>query len=69
MDASHFDRQDAWYRWVLNINREEYEDLRTLLEALDSRGVFIQTAAPTIEAAEELLHIVERRSRRGVHAT
>ena len=36
MDASHFDRQDAWYQWVLDIKREEYEDLRTLLESLDS---------------------------------
>ena len=40
-----------------------YEEVETLLEALDPRGIFIQTNAPSIQAAEDLLRNAERWSR------
>ena len=44
-----------------------YGEVETLLQALDPRGVFIRTGAPSIESADELVRNVERWSCRGVY--
>lgn len=45
----------------------EYGEVQSILETLDPRGLFIVTSAPSIEAAEDLLHNAEHWSCRGLH--
>ena len=41
----------------------KYEEVEVLLQELDPRGVLIQTSAPSVEAADELLRNAEQWSR------